>query len=109
MNKVYIIKQTCVKLRSLKKFDAKLTCVKYIEILMLTAHPNSEDLYATLEGWVFTKLNPSQAYNKLKLDEESEQICPIKTPDVVFQFTRMPFRITSEGRCLFATGNRFRI
>jgi Reverse transcriptase (RNA-dependent DNA polymerase) len=54
--------------------------------------PVPEDLFASLERckW-FTKLDLSQAYLQLELDEESQQIYTVNTPLGLFQYFRMPF------------------
>ena len=58
--------------------------------------PVPEELFATLEGGVlFTKLDLSQAYNQLELDEESTKLCTVNTPIGLFQHTRMPFGTAS--------------
>lgn len=42
-------------------------------------------------GVLFTKLDLSQAYLQLDLDEESQRLCTINTPLGLFQYTQMPF------------------
>lgn len=54
--------------------------------------PRPEDLFATLEGGVlFSKLDLSQAYNQLELDEESKKLCALNTPYGLFKVNRVPF------------------
>ena len=56
--------------------------------------PLPEDLFATLEGGVlFTKLDLSQAYLQVELDEDSRSLCTINTPFGLFRYTRMPFGV----------------
>jgi hypothetical protein len=58
--------------------------------------PLPEDIFATLEGGVlFVKLDLSQAYNQLELDELYQELCTINTPEGLFQYTRMPFGTAS--------------
>ena len=58
--------------------------------------PKTEDLLATLNGGErFTKLDLSQAYQQLKLDEESQKLCTINTHKGLFQPTRLQFGIHS--------------
>jgi len=44
---------------------------------------------------VFTKLDLSQAYLQLELDDASRELCTINTFISIFQYTRMPFGIAS--------------
>ena len=58
--------------------------------------PKVEDLFARLaKGKQFTKLDLSQAYQQLPLDEESKQFVVINTHKGLFQFTRLPFGVSS--------------
>ena len=52
--------------------------------------PKVEDLFARLaKGKQFTKLDLSQAYQQLPLDEESKQFVVINTHKGLFQFTML--------------------
>ena len=57
--------------------------------------PKVEDLLATLGGEKFTKLDMSQAYQQLQLDDESKQYTTINTHKGLFQYTRLPYEISS--------------
>ena len=58
--------------------------------------PRVEDLLATLGGGEkFTKLDMSQAYQQLQLDDESKQYSTINTHKGLFQYTRLPYGISS--------------
>ena len=58
--------------------------------------PQVEDLLATLAGGrVFSKINLSQAYQQLPLDEESQKLVVINTQKGLFKYTRLPFGISS--------------
>ena len=51
--------------------------------------PQVEDLLATLAGGrVFSKINLSQAYQQLPLDEESQKLVVINTQKGLFKYTR---------------------
>ena len=58
--------------------------------------PKVEDLFAKLRGGViFTKLNMSQAYQQLSLDEESKKYVVVNTHKGLFRFNRLPFGVSS--------------
>lgn len=58
--------------------------------------PKAEDLFATLaNGKAFTKLDLSQAYQQMLLTEESAKFTTINTHLGLFQYTRLPFGISS--------------
>ena len=55
-----------------------------------------EDLFAKLSGGVlFSKIDLSQAYQQLELDEESKQFTVINTHRGLFHFNHLPFGISS--------------
>ena len=55
-----------------------------------------EDLLATLAGGkFFTKLDMSQAYQQLVLDEKSKDLVVVNTHRGLFRYTRLPFGIAS--------------
>ena len=58
--------------------------------------PKVEDLLATLGGGdKFTKLDMSQAYQQLLLDDESKQYTTINTHKGLFQYNRVPYGVSS--------------
>ena len=58
--------------------------------------PRIEDLFAKLAGGrTFTKLDISQAYQQLCLDEESQKFVVINTSKGLFRYNRLPFGISS--------------
>ena len=58
--------------------------------------PRVEDLFAKLSGGKrFTKLDLSQAYQQLELDEESKEYVVINTPRGLFRYNRLPFGISA--------------
>ena len=58
--------------------------------------PKIEDLFATLRGGkVFSKLDLSQAYQQIPLDEESKKFVVINTQKGLFRYTRLPYGISS--------------
>ena len=58
--------------------------------------PKPEDLFATLaNGTVFSKLDLSQAYLQLQLDEASMPYTTVNTHQGLYQYTRLPFGVAS--------------
>ncbi len=58
--------------------------------------PKTEDLLATLGGGEkFTKLDMSQAYQQLELDDDSKQYVTINTHKGLFRYNRLPFGVSS--------------
>ena len=58
--------------------------------------PKIEDLFATLHrGKQFTKLDMSQAYQKILIDEESRKLLTINTHRGLFRYNRLPFGVSS--------------
>ena len=58
--------------------------------------PKSDDLLATLaNGETFSKLDLSQAYQQMVLDDESPKCLTINTHLGLFQYTRLPFGVAS--------------
>ena len=57
--------------------------------------PKVDDLFARLTGGIcFSKLDLSQAYQQLELEENSKQFVVIKTHKGLFRYTRLPFGIS---------------
>ena len=58
--------------------------------------PKTEDLLVTLGGGEkFTKLDMAQAYQQLKLHEESKKFTTINTHKGLFQYNHLPFGVSS--------------
>ena len=58
--------------------------------------PRPSDLFATLSGGKsFSKLDLSQAYQQLLLDEESSKFVTINTQRGLFRYTRLPYGVAS--------------
>ena len=56
--------------------------------------PKVEDLFAK-HGKLFTKLDLRQAYQQLLLDDKSKKYVVINTTKGLFQYTRLPYGISS--------------
>lgn len=57
--------------------------------------PTTEDIFAHLAGGrVFTKLDLSQAYLQLPVDEDSKDLLVINTPKGLFRYNRLPYGIS---------------
>ena len=75
--------------------DYKLT-VNQVSKLEEYPLPRIEDLFATLSGGkLFTKLDMSQAYQQLLLDEESKEYVTINTHKGLFKYNRLVFGVAS--------------
>ena len=58
--------------------------------------PKADDLFATLsKGKVFSKIDLIQAYQQLKLSSQSQKYLVINTHKGLFQYTRLPFGMSS--------------
>ena len=58
--------------------------------------PKVEDLFSTLAGGItFTKLDMSQAYQQLVLDDDSKEIVTINTHKGLFSYQCLPFGVPS--------------
>ena len=58
--------------------------------------PKPEDLFASLVGGQkFSKLDLSQAYQQMCLDEESQKFVTINTHKGLYRYTRLPFGVAS--------------
>ena len=69
--------------------------------------PKAEDIFSTLNGGKnFSKLNLSQAYLQLPLDEESRKLTTIHTHKGHFRYTRLPYGIASAPAIFQMTINK---
>ena len=58
--------------------------------------PKVEDLFATLSGGrIFSKLDLSQAYQQVLLEDVSRDLVTINTQKGLFRYTRLPFGVSS--------------
>ena len=58
--------------------------------------PKIEDLFAKLsKGKRYTKLDLSQTYLQVPLDEESKKLLVVNTPKGLFRYTRLPYGVSS--------------
>lgn len=58
--------------------------------------PNVQDLYAELSGGqLYTKLDLSNAYQQLQLDEEAQKLTTINTSRGLFVYKRLPYGISA--------------
>ena len=58
--------------------------------------PTTEDLFAQIAGGqVFSKLYMAQAYQQLTLDEDSKKLLVVNTPRGLFQYTRLPYGVST--------------
>ena len=58
--------------------------------------PKTEDLFASLsQGKKFTKLNLAHVYQQILLDEDSKKYVAINTHKGLYQYSRLPFGVSS--------------
>ena len=75
--------------------DYKVTANKAI-VCETHPIPRSEDLFSTMAGGIsFTKLDLLHAYLQLQLDDKAKDYLVVNTHKGLFEYTRMPFGITS--------------
>lgn len=73
--------------------DYKVTLNKYLNDFKYPL-PRIEEIFASLQGGIlFTKLDLSNAYNQLILDDESQDLCSWSTHIGTFKMTRLPFGV----------------
>lgn len=68
------------------------------DALVVNRHPipRIEDLFNTLQkGETFSKIDLSQAYQQVCLDEQSKKYCTISTTKGLFMYNRIPFGVAS--------------
>ena len=74
--------------------DYKVTINQYAEKKVYPL-PTTEDLFAQIAGaQSFSKLDMSQAYQQLILDEDSKMLLVVNTPRGLFQYTRLPYGVS---------------
>ena len=74
--------------------DFKVTVNRYV---MNPEHPipDPDELYQRLNGGkLFSKLDLSQAYQQVELDESSRKYVTINTPLGLYRYTRLPYGIS---------------
>ena len=75
--------------------DYKVTINPYLEMGTYPM-PNPQDLFASLAGGkCFSRLDMKQAYQQMKVSEDSQKYLTINTSKGLFVYTRMPFGISS--------------
>ena len=75
--------------------DYKVTVNRCVETKIYPL-PTTEDIFARLAGCAyFTKLDLTQAYQQLPLDEESKKLLVVNTPLGLFQYTRLPYGVST--------------
>ena len=71
--------------------DYKVTINQALEVDQYSL-PRPDDLLATLAGGQkFTKLDLRQAYQQLRLDDQSKPLTTINTHKGLYQYTRLPY------------------
>ena len=75
--------------------DYKVTVNRCLETKIYPL-PTTEDILAKFAGGqYFTKLDLTQAYQQLPLDEDSRSILVVNTPKGLFQYTRLPYGVST--------------
>ena len=75
--------------------DYKVTVNRCLETKIYPL-PTMDDIFARLAGCTyFTKLDLTQAYQQLLLDDESKKLLVVNTPKGLFQFTRLPYGVST--------------
>ena len=81
------------KVRVCGDFKVTINCTLEVDKYPL---PKPADLFATLAGGKkFTKLDLSQAYQQLPLEEKSRKLVTVNTHRGLFRYTRLPFGVAS--------------
>ena len=90
---VVVLKKDCKRVRICGDFSVTVNPVSKLDRYPI---PKIDDLFARLsKGKLFSKLDLSQAYQQLTLDEESKKYVVINTHRGLFRYTRLPFGIAS--------------
>ncbi len=75
--------------------DYKETVNSFLEVDQYPL-PKTQDLFAKLAGGKqFTKLDLTQAYQQMELEEESKQYLTINTPKGLYRYNRLPYGVAS--------------
>ena len=75
--------------------DYKVTINPYLDIDQYPL-PKASDLFATLSGGkVFSKLDLSQAYHQMLVDEQSQELLTITTHKGLYRYRRLPYGVAS--------------
>ena len=75
--------------------DYKVTIYQCVEKKIYPL-PTTEDLFAQIAGGqFFSKLDMSQAYQQLTLDEDSKNLLVVNTPRGLFRYTRLPYGVST--------------
>ena len=90
---VVVLKKDCKSVRICGDFSVTVNPVSKLDRYPI---PKVEDLFARLgKGKLFSKLDLSQAYQPLTLDEDSKKYVVINTHRGLFRYMRLPFGIAS--------------
>lgn len=77
--------------------DYKVTINKFLVDFKYPL-PRIEEIFASLQGGqLFSKLDLSNAYNQLELDDESQNLCTLSTHLGLFRVKRLPFGVKTAG------------
>ena len=75
--------------------DSKVTINKYVETKTYPL-PNIKDILARLAGGCyFSKLDLTQVYQQLPLDQDSKELLVVNTPKGLFLYTRLPYGVST--------------
>ena len=75
--------------------DYKVTVNQCVEKKVYPS-PTTEDLFVLIvDGRVFSKLDMSQAYQQLTLDEDSKNLLVVNTPKGLYRYIRLPYGVST--------------
>lgn len=87
--------------------DYKVTLNKFLLDVKYPL-PRIEEIFAALQGGqLFTKLDLSNAYNQLELDEKSQSLCTWSTHKGLYKTLRLPFGVKVAGAIFQKTIENF--